>query len=82
MVEPGSYPGRPTVGGNLARYVRDLDGNEIQEIQTIAKNVYGASQEHADQNTPWGMAYVQTEAPARRSDGVRRRIGPRRNKER
>ena len=66
---PGQLvPGGQLWGSNPARYVRDLDGNEIQEIQTIAKNVYGASQEHADQNTPWGMAYVQTDAPARHSD--------------
>ena len=49
-------------GGNPARYVRDLDGHEIAEIRSVAEQTYGASQDHAAQSTPWGMAYVQTEA--------------------
>jgi hypothetical protein len=49
-------------GGNPARYVRELDGMEIQEIATIAKNIYGVSLDHSDQHTPWGIAYVQTAA--------------------
>ncbi len=63
VVEPGQLiPSGQLWGGNPARYVRDLDGNEINEIQVIARNVYGVSADHADQTTPWGMAYVQTEA--------------------
>ena len=63
VVEPGQLiPNGQLWGGNPARYVRDLDGHEIAEIATIAKNIYGVSQEHADQATPWGIAYVQTEA--------------------
>jgi|TARA_B110000977_G_scaffold180628_1_gene240464 hypothetical protein len=63
VVEQGQLiPSGQLWGGNPARYVRDLDGNEVLEIQTIAKNVYGTSQDHASQTTPWGLDYVQTEA--------------------
>ena len=63
VVEPGQLiPSGQLWGGNPARYVRDLDGNEVLEIQTIAKNVYGVAADHADQQTPWGLDYVQAEA--------------------
>ena len=44
------------------RYVKDLDGHEIAEIRSIAEQTYGAATDHAAQSTPWGNAYVQTEA--------------------
>lgn len=63
VVEPGQLiPSGQLWGGNPARYVRDLDGNEVLEIQTIAKNAYGVAADHADQQTPWGLDYVQAEA--------------------
>ena len=62
-VEAGALiPSGQLWGGNPARYVRDLDGHEIAEIRSVAEQTYGASQDHAAQSTPWGMAYVQTEA--------------------
>ena len=62
-VEAGAViPSGQLWGGNPARYVRDLDGHEIAEIRSVAEQTYGASQDHAAQSTPWGMAYVQTEA--------------------
>ena len=63
MVEPGQLiPSGQLWGGNPARFVRDLDGNEVLEIQQIEREVYGNSQSHADQSTPWGLDYAQTEA--------------------
>ena len=63
VVEPGQLiPGGQLWGGNPARYVRDLWGDEIKEIASIAKNTYGVADDHASQHTPWGIAYVQTEA--------------------
>lgn len=63
VVEAGQLiPSGQLWGGNPARYVRDLTGNEVQEIVSIGKNIYGVSQDHADQHTPWGIAYLQTEA--------------------
>ena len=62
-VEAGALiPGGQLWGGNPARYVRDLDGHEIAEIRSIAEQTYGAATDHAAQSTPWGNAYVQTEA--------------------
>lgn len=62
-VEAGALiPSGQLWGGNPARYVRDLDGHEIAEIRSVAEQTYGASQDHAAQSTPWGMAYVETEA--------------------
>uniref|UniRef100_A0A7S0NIV3 Uncharacterized protein n=1 Tax=Micromonas pusilla TaxID=38833 RepID=A0A7S0NIV3_MICPS len=62
-VEAGALiPSGQLWGGNPARYVRDLDGHEIAEIRSVAEQTYGASQDHAAQSTPWGMAYVQTDA--------------------
>ena len=62
-VEAGALiPGGQLWGGNPARYVKDLDGHEIAEIRSIAEQTYGAATDHAAQSTPWGNAYVQTEA--------------------
>jgi len=62
-VEAGALiPSGQLWGGNPARYVRDLDGHEIAEIRSIAEQTYGAATDHAAQSTPWGNAYVQTEA--------------------
>ena len=39
-----------------------INADEIAEIRSIAEQTYGAATDHAAQSTPWGNAYVQTEA--------------------
>lgn len=62
VVGPGQLiPGGQLWAGNPAKFVREVSGDEIAEIQRLAESIGYTSREHASEFLPYSTAYIQAE---------------------